>query len=74
MHLSPELEKKYTRETLSARDAQRLADIMYCEFIKQPEKIISMGQNARDHAVKNFPLEKNTDEIYKIYQEVLNGK
>lgn len=28
MHLSPELEKKYTRETLSARDAQRLAEFI----------------------------------------------
>ena len=28
MHLSPELEKKYTRESLSARDAQRLAEFI----------------------------------------------
>ena len=71
---TPEIISDGTGFICELDDAQRLADIMYCEFIKQPEKIISMGQNARDHAVKNFPLEKNTDEIYKVYQEVLNGK
>ncbi len=71
---TPEIISDGTGFICDLDDAQRLSDIMYYEFIKQPEKIISMGQNARDHAVKNFPLEKNTDEIYEIYQEVLNGK
>ena len=31
-----------------------------------------MGNKGRERAVKNFSLERNTDEIYALYQEILS--
>ncbi|MBQ6666117.1 MAG: glycosyltransferase family 4 protein, partial [Synergistaceae bacterium] len=52
-------------------DAAKLAELML-RFITNRELIYSMGQSAREHAVKNFSLERNTDTIYSLYQEFLH--
>lgn len=54
----------------SLDDAEKLAELML-RFINQPELLSSMGKSARERAVKNFSLERNTDEIYSLYQEIL---
>ncbi|MBQ7561145.1 MAG: glycosyltransferase family 4 protein [Synergistaceae bacterium] len=51
-------------------DSEKLAELMQ-KFITNPELLHQMGSKARERAVKNFSLEHNTDEIYKLYQEIL---
>ena len=51
-------------------DADEIADRMY-RFIMNPEILSSMGNYAREDAVKRFSLERNTDDIYRLYQEIL---
>jgi len=41
-------------------------------MIDNPEKLKFMGKNAFDYAIENFTAEKNAEEIYKIYSEILN--
>lgn len=55
----------------SLNDTDRLAELMR-KFIMNPELIREMGTKGRERAVKNFSLERNTDEIYKLYQEILS--
>ena len=52
-------------------DTDRLAELMH-KFIMNPGLIREMGTKGRERAVKNFSLERNTDEIYKLYQEILS--
>lgn len=40
-------------------------------FLKKPEKIEYMGKNGFEYALKNFTSEKNADQIYRIYSEIL---
>ena len=54
-------------------DTDRLAELMH-KFITHPELIQVMGTKGREHAVKYFSLERNTDEIYALYQEILSRK
>lgn len=51
-------------------DFNKLAELMQ-KFIANPELLSQMGSKARERAVNNFSLEHNTDEIYKLYQEIL---
>ena len=51
-------------------DADMLAELMH-KFIVNPGLIREMGTKGRERAVKNFSLERNTDGIYKLYQEIL---
>ena len=52
-------------------DVDKLAELMR-KFIDNPELLSEMGNKGRERAVKNFSLERNTDEIYALYQEVLS--
>lgn len=52
-------------------DSDMLAEFMH-RFIMNPELIREMGTKGRERAVKNFSLERNTDEVYKLYQEILS--
>lgn len=52
-------------------DSEKLAELMH-KFITNPELITSMGNKGRERAVNNFSLERNTDEIYSLYQEILS--
>ena len=54
-------------------DTDKLAELMH-KFITHPELIQVMGTKGREHAVKYFSLERNTDEIYALYQEILSRK
>ena len=54
-------------------DSEKLADLMQ-KFITNPELLSQMGSKARERAVKNFSLERNTDQIYELYQEILSRK
>ena len=54
-------------------DTDKLAELMH-KFITNPELIPAMGNNGRERAVANFSLERNTDEIYSLYQEILSRK
>ena len=51
-------------------DSDMLAELMH-RFIMNPELIREMGTKGRERAVKNFSLERNTDEVYELYQEIL---
>ena len=52
-------------------DSDMLAELMY-RFIMNPELICEMGMKGRERAVNNFSLERNTDEVYKLYQEIFS--
>ena len=52
-------------------DTDKLAELMH-SFIMHPELISAMGNKGRERAVNNFSLERNTDEIYSLYQEILS--
>ena len=54
-------------------DADRIAESMY-SFITNPELLHSMGSKGRERAVTHFSLERNTDEIYSLYQEILSTR
>ena len=54
-------------------DSEKLAELMH-KFMINPELLPQMGNNARERAASNFSLERNTDEIYKLYKEVLSAK
>ena len=54
-------------------DSEKLADFMQ-KFITNPELLSQMGSKARERAIKNFSLERNTDQIYELYQEILSRK
>ena len=54
-------------------DPDKIAEIMY-SFIEHPEQIPAMGMKGRERAVQNFSLERNTDEIYALYQEILGRR
>ena len=54
-------------------DSEKLADLMQ-KFITNPELLAKIGSKARERAINNFSLEHNTDEIYKLYQEILKRK
>ena len=51
-------------------DTDRLVELMH-KFITNPEIIPAMGNKGRERAVKHYSLERNTDEIYALYQEIL---
>lgn len=55
----------------SLNDTDRLAELMR-KFIMNPELIREMGTKGRERAMKNFSLERNTDEIYQLCQEILS--
>lgn len=48
-----------------------LAELMH-RFIMNPELIREMGTKGRERAAKNFSIERNTDEVYELYQEILS--
>ena len=52
-------------------DTDTLAELMH-RFITNPELIHTMGSKGRQRAVTHFSLERNTDEIYALYQEILS--
>ena len=52
-------------------DEEYIAAVMK-KFIDNPELLSEMGNKGRERAVKNFSLERNTDEIYSLYQEILS--
>ena len=52
-------------------DEEYIAAVMR-KFIDNPELLSEMGNKGRERAVKNFSLERNTDEIYSLYQEILS--
>ena len=54
-------------------DSGKLADLMQ-KFITNPELLAKMCSKACERSIKNFSLEHNTDEIYKLYQEILTRK
>ena len=51
-------------------DASRLSEVMH-RFIMNPGLLEEMGRKGRERAVNNFSLERNTDAVYSLYQEVL---
>ena len=52
-------------------DSDALAEYMY-KFIAEPSLIRDMGQRARDYASSTFTVERNADEVWKVYQEILS--
>ena len=54
-------------------DDNRLAQVML-DFIEHQENIPIMGAKGRERAVQNYSLERNTDEIYSLYQEILSRR
>ncbi|MBQ7221580.1 MAG: glycosyltransferase family 4 protein, partial [Synergistaceae bacterium] len=52
-------------------DTDKLAELMH-RFITNPELIQAMGNKGRERAEQNYSLERNTDEIYALYQEILS--
>ena len=53
-------------------DTEQLAGLMH-KFITDRELIKSMGLKARSRA-ENFSIKNDTDEVYKIYQEVVPSR
>ena len=54
-------------------DTDKLAELMH-RFITNPELLHSMGNKGREHALSHFSLERNTDAIYSLYQEILSTR
>ena len=52
-------------------DTDRLAELMH-KFITHTELVPAMGIKGRERAVSLFSIERNTDEIYSLYQEILS--
>ena len=44
------------------------------ELLKSPKKIEEMGMKGRNFIVKNFSMEKNIDNLFNIYREVLTKR
>ena len=51
-------------------DSDKLAQLMH-NFIIHPELLRTMGEKGRERAVTHFSVERNTDQIYSLYQEIL---
>lgn len=43
-------------------------------FIENQEVIYSMGKNGQQRAIQNFSMQENTDAVYRLYLEVIEGK
>ncbi len=54
----------------SFNDHETLAALML-KLIENPSLLPDLGHNGRERAITHFPLEKHTDEVYRLYQEIL---
>ncbi len=51
---------------------ESLAALML-KLINNPSLLPDLGHSGRERAITHFPLEKHTDQIYKLYQEILQS-